>query len=63
MRKTETGLVFEKTGQLGINFDWVEWGESGAHWMRLSIPYQKKFGPGGAWGTPRNGEAGLCSRK
>ena len=30
-----------------MNFDWVEWGESGAQWMRLSIPYQKKHGPGG----------------
>ena len=47
IRKTGTGLVFEKTSQQGLNFDWVEWGESGAHWMRLSIPYQKKFGPGG----------------
>ena len=47
VRQTDTGLVFEKTSQQGLNFDWVEWGESGAHWMRLSIPYQKKFGPGG----------------
>lgn len=47
VRKTDTGLVFEKTNQQGVNFDWVEWGESGANWMRLSIPYQKKFGPGG----------------
>ena len=47
IRKTPTGLVFEKAGQQGVNFDWVEWGESGAQWMRLSIPYQKKYGPGG----------------
>lgn len=47
VRKTGTGLVFEKVNQQGINFDWVEWGESGAHWMRLSIPYQEKYGPGG----------------
>lgn len=47
VRTTESGLVFEKVGQKGVNFDWVEWGESGAQWMRLSIPYQKKFGPGG----------------
>ena len=46
-RRTPTGLVFEKTGQLGVNFDWVEWGESGGFWMRLAIPYQKKYGPGG----------------
>jgi phenylpropionate dioxygenase-like ring-hydroxylating dioxygenase large terminal subunit len=46
-RNTDTGFVFEKTNQKGVNFDWVEWGESGAPWMRLSIPYQKKYGPGG----------------
>ena len=47
VRMTPTGLVFEKANQKGVNFDWVEWGESGAAWMRLSIPYQKKYGPGG----------------
>ncbi|MSQ72537.1 MAG: aromatic ring-hydroxylating dioxygenase subunit alpha [Betaproteobacteria bacterium] len=47
IRTTDTGIVFEKTGQRGVNFDWVEWGESGSCWLRLSIPYQKKFGPGG----------------
>jgi phenylpropionate dioxygenase-like ring-hydroxylating dioxygenase large terminal subunit len=47
VRKSNTGFIFEKTNQKGLNFDWVEWGESGAQWMRLSIPYQKKFGPGG----------------
>jgi phenylpropionate dioxygenase-like ring-hydroxylating dioxygenase large terminal subunit len=47
IRKTETGLIFEKTGQQGVNFDWVEWGESGNYWMRLSIPYRKQYGPGG----------------
>jgi phenylpropionate dioxygenase-like ring-hydroxylating dioxygenase large terminal subunit len=46
-RKTETGLVFEKTGQMGVNFDWVEYGETGGMWLRLSIPYRRQFGPGG----------------
>lgn len=46
-RSTETGFVFEKVGQSGINFDWVEYGHTGAHWLRLSIPYRKEFGPGG----------------
>jgi len=46
-RKTSTGFVFEKIDQSGLNFDWVEWGESGSLWMRLAIPYQKKYGPGG----------------
>jgi phenylpropionate dioxygenase-like ring-hydroxylating dioxygenase large terminal subunit len=44
---TPTGFVFEKVGQRGVNFDWVEWGETGAPWMRLAIPYRKNAGPGG----------------
>lgn len=47
IRDTETGFVFEKTGQRGINFDWTEWIENGTHWMRLEIPYPKTGGPGG----------------
>lgn len=47
--KTPTGVMFEKTGQRDVNFDWVEWGESGAQWMRLSIPYRKDAGPGGTF--------------
>jgi len=43
---TPTGLMFEKAGQRGVNFDWVEWGESNCYWMRLAIPYRKKFGGG-----------------
>ncbi len=46
-RNTATGIVFEKVGQRDVNFDWVEWGESGALWLRLSIPYRKQYGPGG----------------
>ncbi|HXP30712.1 MAG TPA: aromatic ring-hydroxylating dioxygenase subunit alpha [Stellaceae bacterium] len=44
---TPTGLMFEKVAQRDVNFDWVEWGESGALWMRLAIPYSKNAGPGG----------------
>ncbi len=44
---TPTGFTFEKVGQRDVNFDWVEWGESGAPWMRLAIPYRKDAGPGG----------------
>jgi phenylpropionate dioxygenase-like ring-hydroxylating dioxygenase large terminal subunit len=47
VRKTPTGLIFEKVGQQGVNFDWVELGDTGALWMRLSIPYRKRYGPGG----------------
>ena len=50
VRKTPTGLVFEKVGQRDVNFDWVELGESGCMWLRLTIPYQKKYGPGGSFG-------------
>ncbi len=50
LRKTDTGLVFEKVGQTGVNFDWVELGDTGCLWLRLAIPYQKKFGPGGSFG-------------
>lgn len=48
--ETEHGLVFEKTGQRGVNFDWVEFGETGTLWLRLSIPYRDKVGPGGPFG-------------
>ena len=50
IRKTPTGLVFEKVGQRGVNFDWVELGDTGCMWLRLAIPYQKKYGPGGPFG-------------
>ncbi|HEY5609501.1 MAG TPA: aromatic ring-hydroxylating dioxygenase subunit alpha [Alphaproteobacteria bacterium] len=57
IRKTPHGFYFEKKDQQNVNFDWVEVGDTGTLWMRLSIPYQKKFGPGGpffinAWATP-----------
>jgi hypothetical protein len=39
--------VFEKEDQSGVNFDWTEFGASGAHWLRLAIPYRKNAGPGG----------------
>lgn len=45
-RPTETGLIFEKTQQRGINFDWVEFGMTAGMWMRLAVPYQKKYGGG-----------------
>jgi len=48
--ETDHGLVFEKTGQRGVNFDWVEFGETGTLWLRLSIPYRDKVGPGGPFG-------------
>ncbi len=50
LRKTPTGLSFEKTGQRDVNFDWVEFGQSGATWLKLSIPYRPSAGPGGSFG-------------
>ncbi|MFC3109403.1 Rieske 2Fe-2S domain-containing protein [Undibacterium arcticum] len=47
VRDTDTGFVFEKEGQRGVNFDWTEWADTGLHWMRLEIPYPKTGGPGG----------------
>jgi phenylpropionate dioxygenase-like ring-hydroxylating dioxygenase large terminal subunit len=44
---TDSGFVFEKIGQRGVNFDWVEFGHGGGFWLRLSIPYRPQFGPGG----------------
>ena len=60
IRPTDTGFVFEKTGQKGINFDWTEWGSTNIHWMRLAIPYPKTGGPGGGFSivgsfTPMDG--------
>jgi len=47
--KTDNGLIFEKVGQRDVNFDWVEIGDTGGLWMRLSIPYRKNAGPGGSF--------------
>jgi phenylpropionate dioxygenase-like ring-hydroxylating dioxygenase large terminal subunit len=49
VRKTPTGFVFEKEDQSGVNFDWTEFGSTGAHWLRLAIPYRKNAGPGGSF--------------
>ncbi|CAN5821121.1 aromatic ring-hydroxylating dioxygenase subunit alpha [soil metagenome] len=49
IRETDTGFVFEKTGQRGVNFDWTEWASTGWHWLRLEIPYPKTGGPGGSF--------------
>ena len=47
---TETGFLCEKEDQRNVNFDWTEFGATGAHWMRLEIPYGKEAGPGGPFG-------------
>ncbi|MDB4818793.1 aromatic ring-hydroxylating dioxygenase subunit alpha [Acidimicrobiales bacterium] len=52
--ETETGYVFAKNGQLGLNFDWTEFGDTGVMWMRLEIPYPPTGGP-----TPKFGIVGM----
>lgn len=46
-KRTDRGFVFAKEGQEGKNFDWVEFADTGATWMRLAVPYRKSAGPGG----------------
>ncbi|TAM21500.1 MAG: aromatic ring-hydroxylating dioxygenase subunit alpha [Rhodanobacter sp.] len=41
--KIENGIRFEKTNQQGVNFDWTEYKETGAMYLHLAIPYQKKY--------------------
>jgi phenylpropionate dioxygenase-like ring-hydroxylating dioxygenase large terminal subunit len=50
VRETDIGFIFEKVGQRGVNFDWVEFADTGAFWMRLTLPYRKNAGPGGEFG-------------
>ena len=46
--KTDTGFIFGKSGQRDVNFDWIEFGDSGAFWLRVSpLPYRQEAGPGG----------------
>jgi phenylpropionate dioxygenase-like ring-hydroxylating dioxygenase large terminal subunit len=47
MRATPTGFIFEKEDQQGINFDRVEFGNTGAQWLKLALPYRPNAGPGG----------------
>ena len=50
IKKTPTGVSFEKANQRDVNFDWVELGVTGATWLRLGIPYRPSAGPGGNFG-------------
>lgn len=47
IRQTERGFRFEKTDQVGVNFDWSEWVDAGLQWVELEIPYPATAGPGG----------------
>ena len=50
IRRTGTGFVFEKTEQRDVNFDWSEFCDDGAIYVRLEIPYPPSGGPGGNFG-------------
>ncbi|WP_067465945.1 Rieske 2Fe-2S domain-containing protein [Actinomadura macra] len=51
IRETERGFFFEKTDQVGKNFDWVEFVDHAAlHYVDLQIPYGPEGGPGGPFG-------------
>lgn len=50
IRETERGYFFEKTDQIGVNFDWVEFCRTGLDWVDLAIPYPPAAGPGGPFG-------------
>ncbi|HXF34489.1 MAG TPA: aromatic ring-hydroxylating dioxygenase subunit alpha [Candidatus Acidoferrales bacterium] len=47
IEETRDGFILERTEQRDVNFDWVEFFDSGAHWLRLDIPYPQSAGPGG----------------
>lgn len=48
--ETQHGFLFKKTDQQDVNFDWSEYGDTGAQWCRLEIPYPATGGPGGNFG-------------
>jgi phenylpropionate dioxygenase-like ring-hydroxylating dioxygenase large terminal subunit len=50
IRETARGFFFEKTEQSGLNFDWVEFCQTGVDWVDLQIPYPPSAGPGGPFG-------------
>ncbi|TWP34688.1 Rieske 2Fe-2S domain-containing protein [Leekyejoonella antrihumi] len=51
IRETDRGFFFEKTDQVGKNFDWVEYvSENGLDYVNLEIPYGPEAGPGGPFG-------------
>lgn len=45
--ETPDGFKISRKLQQNVAFDWTEFGDSGAFWMRLDIPYPAKVGPGG----------------
>ncbi len=65
LRDTDTGFVFEKTDQQGLNFDWSEWYDASIQAVCLEIPYPDTGGPGGNFGivfhvTPIDKNTSAC---
>ncbi len=52
--ETDTGFVFSKQEQVGVSFDWTEFGDTDLMWMRLEIPYPPTGGP-----VPKFGIVGM----
>ncbi|KQY50902.1 MULTISPECIES: Rieske 2Fe-2S domain-containing protein [unclassified Nocardioides] len=50
IRETDRGFFFEKTDQVGVNFDWVEYVRGSMDYVDLEIPYAPNAGPGGVFG-------------
>ena len=51
IEKTDMGFIFGKSDQRDVNFDWIEWADTGAFWLRVSpLPYRQAAGPGGNFG-------------
>jgi phenylpropionate dioxygenase-like ring-hydroxylating dioxygenase large terminal subunit len=46
MELPDDGFLVEREGQRGVNFDWIEFHNTGALWCRLDIPYPQTAGPG-----------------
>ena len=64
-RDTPRGFIFEKDTQRDVNFDWSEFLDDGALYVRLEIPYPKTGGPGGNFGivsviTPIDATSSAC---
>ncbi|WP_257956908.1 hypothetical protein [Nocardioides sp. B-3] len=50
IRETDRGFFFEKTDQVGVNFDWVEYVRGSMDFVDTEIPYAQDAGPGGVFG-------------
>ena len=44
---TPTGFEVERKGQKDLNFDWMEYGDTGGPWIRVGVFYPPAGGPGG----------------